>query len=239
LEAALKVRASGKIKPTWHDLRELKEMDHPTTQGHLLMANVILPDKLWQRLEPLLPKQRRNRQVQFAGRKPSEPRRIVTGILFVLKTGVPWHALPATSDFPSGYTCRRKLRQWHKRGIWKKFLEGLLAELQSQKGIDWRRAVVDSSAIPAPSGGQKTGPNPTARRKLGSKHHLLTDANGVPLADTLTGAQRHDVTQLLPLVDGIPPIKGKPGRPRRRPAIVQGDRAYDSEPHRQALKKRG
>ncbi len=55
---------------------------------------------------------------------------------------------------------------------------------------------------------------------------------------TLTGANRHDVTQLLPLVDSVPPVAGKPGRPRQRFRRVQGDRAYDSEPHRKALRQR-
>lgn len=55
---------------------------------------------------------------------------------------------------------------------------------------------------------------------------MITDANGIPLAVKLTGANRHDVTQLLPLVDAIPPIRGKPGHPRKRPEAVQGDRAY-------------
>jgi transposase len=86
--------------------------------------------------------------------------------------------------------------------------------------------------------GAKTGPNPTDRRKSGSKHHLVTDANGIPLATILTAANRHDVTQLLPLADAIPPIAGKVGRPRQRPDAVQGDRGYDSEPHRQELRKR-
>ena len=83
--------------------------------------------------------------------------------------------------------------------------------------------------------GEQTGPSPTDRRKNGSKHHVITDANGIPLAATLTGANRHDVTQLLPLVHAIPPIAGQCGRPRRRPDRVQGDRAYHSDPHRDAL----
>lgn len=66
---------------------------------------------------------------------------------------------------------------------------------------------------------------------MGSKHHLITDAEGVPLATLLTGANRHDVTQLLPLVDAIPPVAGKVGHPRRRPDKVQGDRAYHSRFH--------
>jgi len=87
-------------------------------------------------------------------------------------------------------------------------------------------------------GGAKTGPNPTDRRKSGSKHHVLTDANGTPMTMKLTGANRHDVTQLLPLVDSVPAIGCKPGRPRRRFEQTQGDRAYDSQPHRRELRKR-
>ena len=68
---------------------------------------------------------------------------------------------------------------------------------------------------------------------------MLTDAQGIPLVATLTGANAHDVTQLLPLVDAIPPLRRKRKRRcRRRPKRVQGDRAYDSEPHRKALRRR-
>jgi transposase len=87
--------------------------------------------------------------------------------------------------------------------------------------------------------GGQTGPNPTDRRKLGSKHHIITDAQGIPLAALLTAANAHDVTQLVPLVDAIPPVRGKPGRPRQRPERVYGDRAYDSAAHRDALRARG
>src|SRR3954467_11625631 len=87
--------------------------------------------------------------------------------------------------------------------------------------------------------GKKTGPNPTDRRKAGSKHHVLTDANGIPVVARLTSANRHDVTQLLPLVDSIPPLRGRPGRPLRKPGVVQGDRGYDSQPHRDELERRG
>jgi len=73
---------------------------------------------------------------------------------------------------------------------------------------------------------------------MGSKHHVITDADGVPLAVQLTGANRHDVTQLLPLVKAIPPIAGKVGRPRHKPDRLQGDRAYDSEPHRRELRRK-
>jgi transposase len=55
----------------------------------------------------------------------------------------------------------------------------------------------------------------------------------------LTAANRHDVTQLLPLVDGLSPIAGRVGRPRRKPDRLYADRGYDSDAHRQALRARG
>lgn len=68
---------------------------------------------------------------------------------------------------------------------------------------------------------------------------MLTDAGGVPVVCLLTGANQHDVTQLLPMVDAIPAIKGKPGAPLRRPKTLLADRGYDSNPHRAELRQRG
>lgn len=87
--------------------------------------------------------------------------------------------------------------------------------------------------------GEQTGPNPTDRRKLGCKHHIVTDGQGIPLAFTVTGANRHDVTQLVALIDAIPPVRGKAGRPKRRPRYVVADRAYHSAPHEAELSERG
>ena len=202
------------------------------------MAKPLVPDELWQRIEPLIPKPRRkNRHVLHAGRKPTPDRKVLAGIIFVLQTGVPWRALPATTLFPSGHTCRRKLLKWHRAGVWEQLFEAILAELNHQGRVYWKRAIVDSASVRAPRGGKKTGKNPVDRRKLGTKTHLLTDAKGTPLSFRITGANRHDVTQLIALVEGIPPIRGRRGRPRSRPDRVQGDRAYDSEPKRRILKK--
>jgi len=67
----------------------------------------------------------------------------------------------------------------------------------------------------------------------------LTDAGGVPLSVVLTGANRNDITQLLPLLDAVPGVNGKRGQPQKRPQAVHGDRAYDSQPHRKELRRRG
>ncbi|MFS8981119.1 IS5 family transposase [Cupriavidus necator] len=88
-------------------------------------------------------------------------------------------------------------------------------------------------------GGRKTGPNPTDRARPGSKHYIATDANGIRVAAILTGANCNDVTQLLPLVDAIAPIRGVRGRPLQKPEAIYADRGYDSERHRQELRERG
>lgn len=84
-----------------------------------------------------------------------------------------------------------------------------------------------------------TGPSPVDRARTGSKHHLLCDANGAPLAISLTGGNRNDITQLLALIDGISPVKGKLGRPRQRPERLLADRGYDFDKYRRELWRRG
>jgi IS5 family transposase len=93
-----------------------------------------------------------------------------------------------------------------------------------------------------PSGGCLTGPNPTDRGKPGSKDHLLTDRGGVPLAVGLSAANTHDSVLLEQLVDAVPAVKGprgRPGRPRQRPAKLHLDKGYDYPRCRRALRRRG
>jgi transposase len=88
-------------------------------------------------------------------------------------------------------------------------------------------------------GGSETGPSPVDRARSGSKHHLLVDATGIPLAWTVTGGNRHDVTQLLPLLDRVPPVRGLSGRPRTKPERIIADRGYDYDKYRRELHRRG
>lgn len=92
-----------------------------------------------------------------------------------------------------------------------------------------------------PFGGLLTGASPVDRARTGSKHHLLVDATGIPLAFALTGGNRNDVTQLLPLLDQLHdrPVTGKRGRPRQKPDIVLADRGYDHDKYRRLLWARG
>ena len=135
-------------------------------------------------------------------------------------------------------TCWRRLRDWQLASIWDLIHFALLDWLARGGFIDWSRAKVDSCSVRAVYGGSETGPNPTDRAKRGSKHHLICDARGMPLAVKLTGANRNDSQEALPLVDAIPPLQGARGRRRCRPHCVVGDRGYDAAAIRYGLRTR-
>jgi transposase len=196
---------------------------------------LLVSDALWERLQPLLPPPA-PRRFRFPGRKPLDYRKILTGILFVLKTGIAWDDLPAELGCGCGKTCHHYLRQWHQAGAWLKLHALLLAELNGADQIDWGRALIDASFAKAPEGGEDTGPNPTDRSKSGSKHHVLTDAQGIPLNATVTAANVNEVTQVLDVLVNKPAVGGKPGPKRELPERLQGDGGYDSEPLRVLLR---
>src|SRR6516162_1176223 len=209
------------------------ESDVPNRRRALMKS--LVSDALWQRVEPLLPPPPK-RRFRFPGRKPLDYRKILTGILFVLKTGIAWDDLPADLGCGCGKTCRHYLQVWHQAGVWRQLHALLLAELNGADQIDWERALIDASFAKAPEGGEDTGPNPTDRSKSGTKHHVLTDAQGIPLAATVTAANVNEVTEALHVLMDLDPVGGKPGRKRERPEHLQGDRGYDSEPLRQVLR---
>ncbi|MGW5969659.1 transposase [Streptomyces sp. NPDC055186] len=86
--------------------------------------------------------------------------------------------------------------------------------------------------------GSSTGPPPVDRRKTGSKHSPALRRTRTPLEALTTPAHVNAVTQTLALVDGMPPVVVRPGRPRRRPEALLGDKGYDSTPPREELHKR-
>jgi transposase len=118
------------------------------------MAKPLVTDELWAVIEPLLPK-RRGRP-DGRGRPPVPDRAALTGILFVLKSGIPWEMLPAEMGCGSGMTCWRRLQDWHKKGVWRKLHEALLARLEAAHLLDWNRASVDSVSVRA-KGAKKGG----------------------------------------------------------------------------------
>src|SRR5438093_2306768 len=145
------------------------------------MSKPLIDDELWVLIEPLLPPPK-PRRFDHPGRKPLSNRAVLNGIVFVLKAGINWDDMPAELEWGCGKVCRERLRDWHAAGVWERLHAVLLSRLRGADRLDWSRAAVDSSKVRALNGGDKTGPNPTDRGRKGSKHHVLTEARGVPLA---------------------------------------------------------
>ncbi len=120
------------------------------------MARPILDDKLWSLIEPHLPAPKR-RRFRHPGRQPIADRAVLTGILFVLKTGIPWEDLPQEMGCGCGMTCWRRLRDWQAMGVWKTLHRVMLNHLNGAGQVDWSRAVIDSASVRAVFGGRKQG----------------------------------------------------------------------------------
>ena len=117
------------------------------------MSRPIVSDELWQIVEPLIPEVKRRRR--YPGRKRIPDRQVLSGILFVLKTGIPWEDLPQEMGCGSGVTCWRRLHEWQQQGVWARLHEVLLAKLHAADQIDWQRAAIDSSHVRAVGGARR------------------------------------------------------------------------------------
>ena len=110
----------------------------------------VVSDEFWELVEPLLPV--RERRFRYPGRRRLPDRECLSGILFVLHTGIPWQDLPPELGYGSGVTCWRRLEEWHQAGVWERLHRLLLTELRAADEIDFSRAIVDSSQVQAKKG---------------------------------------------------------------------------------------
>ena len=117
------------------------------------MARELVDDELWEIIQPLLPV--RQRRKPHPGRKPLDDRRVLTGILFVLWSGIPWEMLPQEMGCGSGMTCWRRVHAWQKAGVWQALHRVLLDKLRGADKLDFSRVVADSSSVRAVHGGKK------------------------------------------------------------------------------------
>jgi len=131
------------------------------------VAAPLLDDELWRTIEPLLPP--RKRRFRYPGRKPVDDGRCLTGILFVLRTGIPWEYLPKEMGCGSGVTCWRRLRDWQAAGVWEKLHIALLEKLQAADKLDWSRSAVDSSSIRAIGAEEKKRAKPDGSSTSGKQ----------------------------------------------------------------------
>jgi len=130
------------------------------------MSKPLVPDELWNAIEPLLPPE----PPKPKGGRPRVPdRACLTGIIFVLKTGLPWEYLPQELGCGSGMTCWRRLRDWQAAGVWEKLHRALLDRLGEADHIDWERACLDSASVPAKRGATRPDrTRPTAANRARS-----------------------------------------------------------------------
>ena len=125
------------------------------------MARALVPDDLWAVIEPLLPPARPRPK---GGRPPIPDRAALAGILFVLKSGIPWEMLPREMGCGSGMSCWRRLRDWQAAGVWAALHRVLLERLHGAGQIDWRRAALGSASLPAERG----APSSARTRRTGA-----------------------------------------------------------------------
>ena len=203
------------------------------------MGKELVSDELWEVIEPLLPPEPPKPK---GGRPRIDDRAALTGIVFVLKSGIPWEMLPKEMGCGSGSsTCWRRLRDWEEAGVWRElhrvFSTGWAKRMRSTgHGLRWTRRVWQLT-----KGGEAVGKNPTDRGKPGSKRHLVSDRRGIPLAVVLTAANVHEFLEKAfeELVDAIEPIRRPRGRPRKRPEKLHADKGYDFPRCRRVLRERG
>jgi transposase len=119
------------------------------------MSKPLLTDELWAVIEPLLPPERPKPN---GGRPRLPDRAALTGILFVLRTGIPWEMLPQELGCGSGMTCWRRLRDWQQAEVWERIHHALLNRLGARDRIDWSRASLDSASVPAKRGATTPAP---------------------------------------------------------------------------------
>ena len=117
------------------------------------MTKQLVNDELWQIIKPLLPEEPPKKPE--GGRPRIDNRAALTGIVFVLKSGIPWEMLPQEMGCGSGITCWRRLKEWQEAGVWERLHQALLDRLGEADRIDWERACLDSASVPAKRGARK------------------------------------------------------------------------------------
>jgi transposase len=116
------------------------------------MTKPLLADDLWAVVEPLLPPEPPKPR---GGRPRISDRAALTGILFVLRSGIPWQMLPQEMGCGSGMTCWRRLRDWQQAGVWDRLQRALLDRLGRRNAVDFSRAALDSAAVAAKRGARR------------------------------------------------------------------------------------
>ncbi|UQN07881.1 IS5 family transposase (plasmid) [Deinococcus sp. QL22] len=196
-----------------------------------------ITDEQWQRLEPLLP-------ARFGlGRPYLEHRPIVSGILWVLRTGAPWRDVP--ERFGKWTTIASRFRRWTAKGLWQQVWAELQRQADRKGQLDWSMHFVDGTVVRAhpcaagARGGQAEEALGRSRGGFSTKIHLRAEGHGKPMAFVLSGGERHESKYLQPLLEKGAVVRAGRGRPRIRPDRIVGDQGYSYTTVRKYLHSRG
>jgi putative transposase len=191
-----------------------------------------LSDEVWARAQPLLPPAKAYPQ---GGRPPADDRAMLGAMLYVLRTGLQWNALPRAIG--ASTTVYDRFRAWAADGFFTRLWAAGLAEFDELVGLDWEWLSVDGAMTKAPFGGAATGPNPTDRGKSGTKRSTLSEGHGLPLAVVVDGANRPDMKLLAPTLDAV--VVPRPAPAAGPDQGVCLDAGYDYDVCREQVRARG
>lgn len=203
------------------------------------MCTGDLTDGEWERLQPFLPPRK-----PTVGRPGYCHRRIIDGILWILRTGAPWRDLPAR--YGARGTVSSRFYRWCIAGIWERIWKAVLQQADQAGAIDWRVHYVDGSIVRAhqhAAGARATTPTAEAlgrsRGGCSTKIHLKAEGSGKPLALVVTVGQRHEAVVFEELMAAGSVKRAGAGRPRSRPRRLVADKGYTSGRIRRFLRRRG
>lgn len=185
-----------------------------------LLAKPLRPGALGELIEPLIPPH----PPQPKGGRPSrDDRQVLSGIIFLLKTGIPGEDWPQEMGGGGGLTCWNRWRDRQAAGAWGRIQEVLSAHLRGADQIACSRFVVDTGQVRAVGGGEETGPRPVDRSRPGSQHAIVTAAQGAPWVIDPVPADTPDANRTVPLIDAVPPSPARrvaPGAARTAPGAT-------------------
>jgi putative transposase len=189
-------------------------------------------DELWAQVAPLVPPAPSHAK----GGRPRRPDRpAFEAMIYVLRTGIQWKALPR--ELGASSTVHDRFQEWEGQGFFTVLWQAGLTAYDELAGIDWAWQAADGAMTKAPFGGAATGANPTDRGKKGTKRSLLVDGAGIPLAVVVDGANRHDMKLLAATLDGL--VIARPEPTGEAPQHLCLDAGYDDEATRAEVAARG
>jgi transposase len=188
------------------------------------MCVLKLRDEQWERIREHFPEE--NVPDSRPGRKPIPTRGVLEAVLWILNTGAQWHMLP--QGYPNYKTVHRRFQHWCREEVLRKVLTDLANTLREEGEIDESECFIDATFASAKGGGDEIGPT---RRGKGVKIMAIVDRHGLPLSVSTHAANHHEVT-LVQLSFEFYMIEAKPEN-------LIGDRAYDSDPLDEQLRREG